>query len=76
MLWRCVDVMEGGNIGTLQWQWQVANGTGDALFCQYSNMNMLVLTETGTMGTIMQARYPSNQLQPWAVETFSLSPSR
>ena len=47
---------QGPAVVTKSWQRELASSTVDITFTAFGDMNMLVFTDTGTMGTILRAR--------------------
>jgi hypothetical protein len=60
----------GFPVQSIQWQEPIVEDTVTFLYSKYSNMNLLVITHTGTMGTIVRARCAAytaihdNRLEP------------
>jgi hypothetical protein len=52
-----VDVPEGFPVSTSRWNIDLRGAPTDVLFCAYENLNMLTITHTQTMGTVLLAKY-------------------
>lgn len=47
---------DGCPVEVQEWHQTIGPGTVDVAFTIFSNMNMLVFTDTGSMGVLMKAR--------------------
>jgi hypothetical protein len=47
---------QGPGVVTRSWKHEIASSSMDVSFTAFADMNMLVFTDTGSMGTIIRAR--------------------
>lgn len=50
---------QGSPVVTQTWKHEIASSSVEVTFTAFADMNMLVFTDTGSMGTILRARYGS-----------------